>query len=139
MKKIFSVFFIFVIALCLCGCSSLRTKQLQSDLGFEIKEADITEQKELYNDYGYFGDGLLYHQMAIDIDFSEQSWNQQPLSTEATDFLESQSSLIVFQIPQNFYWKFINRTSSSISYIANASLLIYDVDTKILHWIRYDS
>lgn len=144
MKKIIFVFFVFVVILYLCGCFPFHIgpgsiKQLQSDLGFEIKEKDITEQNELFNSYGSFGDGLLYHQISIELDLSEQSWNQQPLSTDVADFLESKSSRIFFQTPQNFYWKFINRTSPSTPYIANASLLIYDVDTKILHWIRYDS
>lgn len=115
---------------------------LQRMLEIEIKESDIMDQQELYNDYGsWLGDGLLYRQLKIHLDTSGDVWLAQPLSTEAEAFLEQISSEVDVALPQSFSWKFILRSPAEHSsrFIENASLFIYDTETGILHWISFDS
>ena len=128
------------------GCVSFRPKpgsirHLQSDIGFQINEEDITEWTEVYNSYGGLqNDGELYHIIKIDLEISDQTWNAQPFSAEAIAFLEMTDSEIDSLTIRNYYWRFINRTpENSLSpFITDASLLIYDIDAKTLHWICFE-
>ncbi len=139
-------FFIILTAvmLILGGCASFHPKagslkHLQNDIGFEINEKDIIERTEVYNFYGGLqNDGELYQIIKIVLDLSDKAWNEQPLSEEAASFLElSDSEINISNIP-HYCWKFINRTPANSSMISDGSLLIYDMEEGILHWICSD-
>jgi len=132
------------LAVLLTGCVPLRPAHgslthLRRDTGFEIKREDITELTEIYYNFGGLSnDGILYFQMKTELDLPDESWDLQPLSESAVDFLDFLTLQINVTIPQNYYWKLVDRTPEDegpLTHYTDTSLLIYDTDTGILHWI----
>ena len=144
-KRLFYIVLLF-FAFILTGCVPLRPAQgslayLRRDMGFEIQREDITELTEIFFNFGGLSnDGILYYQMKTELDLSDGAWNLQPLSEEAVEYLSYLSLQINVTIPQNYYWKLVDRTPEDegpLTRFIDTSLLIYDTDTGILHWICF--
>ncbi len=119
-------------------------KHLRRDSGIALKEKNVLQTNSVIHDYGegIHGDGLLYLELRLDDQYHGEflRWEPFPLSKEAESLIGIYLGDLRLPSLENAYWKLTDRSPKNWKgeIPSNASLLVYDADTRTLYWICYD-
>lgn len=145
MRKILSFVVCCVAVMCLASCGfeikASPTKEFIHCFALDLKETSV-EMQSVYNSYGGFrGEGMALYTVELDDSAKDElkQWTNLPLSSEASDFLESVSTYITIPEITEGTWKFVNNSGEESDKITNAELCIYDTKEDTTYWIKMDS
>ncbi|MCD7829531.1 MAG: hypothetical protein LUG58_03755 [Clostridiales bacterium] len=101
---------------------------------------DDVQLQEVYNDYGWFGDGTALYQVALGEDAATltANWNDLPLGERAETLLEWESDSISLPDITEGKWMLVSRDGDSES-STNVSLCVYDEETGTAYYVTIDT
>lgn len=156
MKKYTTIMICIFMLLCLVGCQSQKTmtEMISEEIGIGIESGE--EIINYSSEETFHGDGEVFYGFQFSSNDLENKiknddlWKQLPVSSTLEEILKK-SNFESFSVPEisNGYYFFLDRHSEAIDYYdeekvlernsMNYTLAIYDVDTQILYYIRYNS